>query len=67
MSEPEGKKNNYSTLLIKITLKMGFFYSEEYILKIPLLQKIYSENESKVRIISCADFLYSINYRVKLF
>ncbi len=57
----------YNKLQGKITFQNGIFYSEEWSFKISSLQKIYAEKESKIKIIPCADFLNSVNWRVNFF
>jgi hypothetical protein len=52
---------------IKLLSKMGFFTRKSEFSKLLGYKKNYSENESKIKIISCADFFYNVIRRVKLF
>ncbi len=52
---------------IKFLCKMEFFTPKSEFSKLLCYKKIYSENESKIKIISCTDFFYNVIRRVKLF
>ncbi len=52
---------------VKLLYKMGFFTQKSKSSKFHGYIKFYSENESKIKIIPCTDFFYSINCRLKLF